>query len=209
MAAFEFGGSAGSASSSGKSVEQKIFSQPAIDKLIYDALSADQGLASLVGVEGTTGSYNSSTKGLLAQDFLTKVIGEIATASAPTVKTSTESKKTKSGSGGVKTVICTELLRQGKLDPDLYARGTDHFLCLPTDVVNGYHVWAKHVVPLMQKSELLSNLLLPIVVSRYKMITGECRFTFWGAVTIYIGQPLCFLIGLAIGGEDVRFSKHS
>jgi hypothetical protein len=100
-------------------------------------------------------------------------------------------------------------MRQGKLDPELYARGTDHFLCLPTDVVNGYHVWAKHVVPLMQKSELLSNLLLPLVVSRYKMIAGEHRFTFWGAVTIYIGQPLCFLIGLVVGGKDVRFSEHT
>lgn len=176
--------------------KQRVFSQTAIDKLIYDTLSADQGLAQLVSSEGMSGGYGSSTKTLQAQDFLSKVIGEIAVASAPEVTSKTESGK--KGGFSAKTVICTELNRQGLLPDELYHAGTDHFLALPEETFVGYHIWAQKCVPILSRSPNLARFIAPIAVSRYEMITGARRFTFWGAVTIYIGQPICFLIGSII-----------
>ena len=49
----------------------------------------------------------------------------------------------------------------------------------------------------MQKSPALSRFLLPIVESRYQMIVHK-RFGILGAATIYVGQPICFLIGTYI-----------
>jgi len=60
----------------------------------------------------------------------------------------------------------------------------------------------------MERSPVLSNLLLPVAVSRYKMITTG-KFHFLGALTLYIGQPICFLIGaaLSLGDSNARASS--
>ncbi len=187
-------GSASAEQASGSQTTQKNLSQPAIDKLIYDVMSADDGLASLVSGEGITGGYGSTSKTLMAQDFMTKIIGQLALVTAP--ETVTKKEKKSGAKGG--TVICTELNRQGLLPDELYHAGTDHFLALPEETFVGYHIWAQKCVPILSRSPNLARFIAPIAVSRYEMITGARRFTFWGAVTIYIGQPICFLIGSII-----------
>lgn len=195
-------------------------SQEGMNKIIYDILSSDQGLAALATGEGQSGGFGSTTKALLAQDLVVKIAGELGKLTAETVQTGDETKTTKEGralskigdfgdkynffndsSGGVdsatdNTVICTELMRQGLLDEDLYYHPAAriHFLELPEETVRGYHLWAKPCVQPLSRSRWLSNLILPIVRSRYQMITTG-KFKFLGAVTIYIGQPICYAIG--------------
>ena len=196
---FEGGVGTQSSSSSGSTSKQRILSPEAQNKLIYDMLAADNGLASILSGQNIVGASNSSSQQLMAQDFMAKALGELALVTAEEIGSSSEQKKQKTKK--VNTVICTELYEQGKLSADLYNSGHDHFLSLHPNTVAGYQIWARKVVKLMQKSERLSNWLLPIVVSRYLMTTGLLPVTFWGLATIYIGQPICFVIGSCLPKE--------
>lgn len=185
-----------SANSSGTQTTQTILGQEAVNKIIKDVMGSDMGLASLAGGENVAGLSGTSVKTMLASDLVSKLVGEIGKLQATTItNTDQEQNSTqKKGSAGLKTVICTELERQGKLDTELYLAGMQHFLALPIPTVKGYRVWANKVVPYMQKSERLSNLIAPIVRARYEHITGR-RKNLIGALTVYIGQPICTLIG--------------
>jgi hypothetical protein len=198
-------GGFGSSSQSQSSTEttQKILSQEGIDKILYDIMSSDQGLAALANAENASGGYGSSSKTLLAQDLIAKVAGEIANITAPTVTTS--SSKTSGKSAKVGTVICTALAMRGNLPKDLYVDGAKHYWELNPRVLAGYHTWAFGVVDLMQKYQWLYKLLAPIAVGRYEMITGRKKITFWGAVTIYLGHPLCWLLSFfAARGQESK-----
>lgn len=206
----EFGFSASKDSTAGSTVQQgtertvtrKQISQEGINKLIYDAMSADQGLASLATGENLSGGYGASTKALLAQDFMVKLIGELANVTAATVSDKTGSAVTQTNSstskksGGLKTVICTELHRQGLLPSALYNHpaAQKHFNSIHPYTLAGYHLWAMRVVDLMKHSPLLCHLLLPIATARYKMITSG-RTNLMGWLTIRVGHPVCFILG--------------
>lgn len=191
----------GTQKGSGTSTSQKVLSQAAIDKLVYDVLSADNGLAALATGENLGGGYAASTKALLAQDFVTKLVGELATVTAPTVTTQAAEQKTTSTATAKKklSVICTELNRQGLLSDELYNHpaATAHFLSLHPYTLLGYHAWAIPLVARMQKSPALSMALFPAAHGRYVQITTGKR-TLGGFLTIHIGQPLCFLIGATV-----------
>ncbi len=182
-------------SASGTTTSKLDLSPEGYNKIIKDILSSDAGLAALATGENLSGGYGSSVKAQLAQDLVLNIAGEMGKLTAPTVATSES--KSKSKTSKKMSVICTELERQGLLDPDLYDAGHAHFLALPDETVIGYRIWAEKVVPLMQKSPALSRFLLPIVESRYQMIVHK-RFGILGAATIYVGQPICFLIGTYI-----------
>jgi len=197
---------------SGTTVRKKHISQEGIDKLVYDVLSADEGLAQLVSMEGIAGGRSSSTKTMMAQDFATKLIGELATITAEDVTkvdTVSRSKGAEAG-GGVtgKSVICTELIRQGKLDKELHARTHEHWLKISPYTKRGYWLWAPQVVKLMQRSEVLSSFLAPIATRRCQMIV-EGRTNISGLWTIYLGQPVCYLIGriAALGDKNVSIES--
>lgn len=193
----------------------KVLSQDAINKLIYDVSSADQGFASLATGENLAGGYAASTKALLAQDFMVKLIGELANVTAQTVSTEAGSatKQSKSStnkaSGGLKTVICTELHRQGLLSHDLYAHpaAIKHFLALHPYTIAGYQFWGVTVAERMRTSGLLSHLILPVAEARYRMVTTG-RFNMLGAATLYVGQPICFIIG-ALVNLGARYGHFS
>jgi len=184
------------ASKSGTSTTQRVFSDEAINKLIYDVLSSDQGLASLASGENLSGGFNSSAKTLQTQDFITKLIGELAVASAPEVKTMEE--QTTQTSKKKATVICTELALQGLLDPDLYDAGGPPSRQVSKITWSGYHCWAIHVVKWMKESPSLSQALLPVVESRYRYLTGVPGVHILGRATVFVGQPICYLIGLVL-----------
>jgi hypothetical protein len=176
--------------SSGTSTAKLDLSQEGYDKIIKDILSSDAGLAALATGENLSGGYGASVKAQLAQDLVLNIAGEMAKLTAPTTQTSQSKSKTKKKL----SVICTELARQGKLPQALYLLGHSHFLSLRPQTVAGYRVWADKVVPLMQKSRALSNFLAPIALARYRMIVCN-EFSWLGAATIYLGQPICFVIG--------------
>ena len=194
------------ASETGSKSTQLQLDQEGFNKIVYDILSSDQGLAGLATGENMSGGYGSSVKAQLAQDLVIKMSGELAKLTATTVEK--EKKVSKKSSGGAKTVICTELMKQGKLSEELYSAGHEHFLSLPPEVIIGYRVWADKVVPLMQKSERLSKILAPVAVARYEMIVNK-KFSLLGAATIYIGQPICFMIGTFLRNKHGDFARTS
>lgn len=198
---------------------RKNLSDEAIQKLIYDALSSDAGLAALASGENLAGGSKSSSKTLLAQDMMAKLIGELASVTAETETSEDQVKTTKEGRfvskfgdnlekpsgimGGAgagalsDTVICTELRRQGLLSQRLYESVGAPWKQVPYYTWRGYHIWARHVVPLMQKSPALSKTLLPIIRSRYELLAGSKDFCFWGRVTQIFEAP-CYLLGFII-----------
>lgn len=187
-------------SQTGTTTVGKTLSQDALNSIIYNIMSSDQGLSALASGENTSGGFHSSTKGLMAQDLTTKLAGEIANITAPTVQ-DTSSKSSK------KSVICTHLMQQGYLDPELYYAGTAHFCNLPYRTVAGYQIWGIKVVTFLEKYPVLCKFIAPIALSRYNMIVYE-RFGILGAITIYLGQPLCYLIGTLTGAKDHGGSFH-
>ena len=204
----EVGGSIGSESgkslvnSSGTQTTRTVIGQEAVNKIIKDVMGSDQGLAALAGGENVAGLSGTSVKTMLASDLVSKLVGEIAKVQATTI-TETDMQQdtsTKKKSGGLKTVICSELERQGKLDTVLYFQGMEHFMSLSAQTVRGYRVWANKVVPLMQKSERLSNALAPIANARYAHVTGK-RKNVVGWLTVYVGQPVCWMIGAFVSSE--------
>lgn len=167
--------------------------QAGIDKLIYDVLSSDQGLAALSGGENIVGGSASSTKALLSQDLVTKLIGEIAKLTAEETVSTTSSQS--SSSKKKPSIICTKLYELGLLEKELYLAAREDSAKVAPETYSGYISWAQYVVPRMTATNLLSKLLLPIVKSRYRLLAGYSKFEPLGATTIYIGQPICFAIG--------------
>jgi hypothetical protein len=185
-----------SGTQTGTGTKQRVFDQTAIDKLVYDVLSSDRGLASLASGENLSGGFNSSTKTLQTQDFLTKLIGELAVASAPEVTTSEQQSSQTSKKKA--SVICTELARQGYLSPELYEAGGPPSQQVSRTTWIGYHSWAVGVVPKMEKSPRLCKFLAPIVTSRYRYLMGVPGFHILGRLSVWVGHPICYLIGTVI-----------
>lgn len=198
---FQVGGSAGygsqSTSGSGTSKTKLNIDKAGLDAIVQDIMGSEQGLAQLVQGQNTAGLYGSSTNTLLAQEFVTNIAGELAKLTAESETNTENTSKTKSKSVGLKTVICTELERQGLLDTELYDAGRAHFLSLSPQTVRGYRVWANRVVPLMQKSPGLSAALAPIANSRYEHVTGR-RKNLLGWITVHVFQPICYMIGFFV-----------
>lgn len=198
----------GSSQNWGDTTSQKVLSQEGINKIIYDILSSDNGLASLSQGEDATGGYHSSTKALMSQDLMTKLAGEIANITAvnqSNTEGGTKSKDTKSNVntnfGMSDTVICTELVRQRKLDKSLYEAGHEYFKSLDIRTVLGYQFWAIGIAKIMRKEgwvgKTLSTLFLPVVRARYLQLVKKEK-SILGSITIYVGEPFCFLLGQVI-----------
>jgi hypothetical protein len=165
-------------------------------------LQSEQGLAALATGESAAGLSGTAMKTQLTQDLVSRIAGEIATLTSPVYTDTTEAvtqqaqQQQATSSKSKKTVICTELHRQGKLSSEEYEVSVNHSQKISPYIYYGYLFWAQHVVPLMQKSERLSAFLLPIVQARYAHISGKRNFL--GALTVYLGHPICFLIGKVI-----------
>jgi len=207
--ALDFGGMFGygtdSKRTSGASTSstKRNISQEGIDKIMSDILGSELGLASLATGENISGGSGSTVKTQLAQDLVTKLAGELAIANAETIATSStagyEKDKSMKGqlTGKAGTVICTELVNQDLLDPELYVAGSDHFASLHKRTVIGYQSWACPIVSLMKKYKWISLFFLPIAQARYLHITGR-RKNLIGLLTVLIAQPICYIIGYLI-----------
>lgn len=198
---YAFGRERNSASST--QTTRKNVSQEGIDKIMRDILGSEQGLAALATGENLSGGTASTSKTQLAQNLVTDLAGQLALINAETITTTNSQSKTltdklsESTTGQVGTVICTELVRQGLLPKELYDAGHPHFLSLPRRTIIGYQLWAKKVVPIMQKSERLSKALLPIAFARYNHITNRNRNVI-GWLTVWAAQPVCYVIGYIV-----------
>lgn len=187
---------------------KKNISQEGIDKIIYDILSSDSGLAALSSGENGSGGFGSSTKGLMAQDLMVKLAGEIANITAETTQTTqTKQQVDKQSPMGkaLGTIICTELWAQGRLHRRNYARSKDDFHNLPARTITGYNFWAEPVVELMKKSRMLSRFWAFVMNGRYEtVVTGKITFGF--LLTKYILEPISYTIGFLLGVQDGRYA---
>lgn len=192
-----FGSGNQSTQASKTGTTQKVLSQEAMDKLIQDVLSSDQGLASLVTGENVTGGFGSTVKDLLAKKFVIDTAGQLALITAPT--NTTEDVNSRTNTKKRPTVLCTELNRQGLLPNELYnaAAAFKHFDKISYITLAGYHAWAVGVAERMKTSPRLSKLILPWALARYEYIVNRNR-NIRGFLTIYVGQPICFIIGLFV-----------
>lgn len=82
---------------------QVLLTPEAVDHLIKQMLSSNQGLAAVSGAQHASGAYNTTTNTLLTNDLLTKVAGEVAVRGAKTVNTIGSSSSTTTNSGNTTT----------------------------------------------------------------------------------------------------------
>lgn len=182
-------------SNAGKKTTYKQLDQAAYDKIIYDVLSSDQGLAALAGAENMSGAYGTSTKGLMAQDLSAKLAGELALLTAKTVEDVEQQQVKRSALGGQASVICTALHDLGKLNHFLYLEGIPHFRKLNPYVVYGYQWWgipvAQHIYKYPEGK--VTRLFTYLVNKRYNHVLGYGSLL--GAASVFIGHPLMNLLG--------------
>ncbi|MCP3942905.1 MAG: hypothetical protein GY710_15655 [Desulfobacteraceae bacterium] len=116
------------------------------------------------------------------------------------------------GSGGGWSVICTELHRQGLLDQDIYEADEAfgrYLRATNLNALNGYHLWAKPVVKLMQDSELMTKTVYffakPWTEEMAHRMGLKEKGNFWGNILMETGLPFCTLIGLFIDfSKDIQ-----
>jgi|TARA_R110000796_G_scaffold156917_1_gene273684 hypothetical protein len=99
-------------------------------------------------------------------------------------------------------VICTELHRQGKLDDATMAADKEFGEMVAENdphTMVGYHLWAKPVVRLMQKSRIITwivaLLALPWAREMFLRQTGNGRGSWRGRILMRLGIPVCRFIG--------------
>jgi hypothetical protein len=184
---------------------QKQLSQEAIDKLVYDALSGAGGLADLVTMGNTTGGSNSSSTQLMSQDFMTKVIGELANVTATTredyYEREDKKKINKEFNGSYEiSIICTYLAAHGYINRRTYLRGLRYYATLHPQIIRGYHTWARVVIALMPKHEWLRKFFTFVANRRYDhLMNRERNFTGW--CTVKIVEPICYVIGYFVPAQ--------
>lgn len=176
----------------GTNTQKKVLSQDAINKLIYDVLSSDQGLSALASGENISGGFNSSTKGLMAQDLVTKLVGELANVTAETVATNS-SHQSETKKKGV-SVICTELHAQGYFTDERYEEGQRVFQYTNKHVMVGYQLLAAPIVSRMKVSPRVTRLFYPLARAHYAHHINAKR-SFLSLGILALGYPLCFLVG--------------
>ncbi len=99
------------------------------------------------------------------------------------------------GGGGGGKVLCTELNRQGFLPDHILAADLECAKNISAEVKEGYWLWAKPLVEVMKRSELVTAMLRPFITAwayqmAYKMgvVTKPNRL---GVVLEKIGIPIC------------------
>ncbi len=103
------------------------------------------------------------------------------------------------------TVICTELHCQGLMDEAIWKADEafgKHLRERNSDVLIGYHFWAKPVVSLMQKSRVFTQIVNVLAKPwSYEMacIMGENdKGSVVGKILMDVGVPMCRTIGRAV-----------
>ena len=91
-----------------------------------------------------------------------------------------------------KTVLCTELNRQGVMSDELYIKESQATKNIPENVKDGYRLWAIPLVNKMKKSKKLTKFLTPFIMSFANHLAGNKNIL--GKVLLSIGLPICSVI---------------
>lgn len=104
--------------------------------------------------------------------------------------------------GGMGTVICTELYRQGIMSDELYAKEVEFGKTVDPIVMLGYIFLATPIVKIMQKSKLCTTLCSYPAMAWARDMAGEENIV--GSLLFMFGVPLCYFVGklkLSFSGE--------
>ena len=104
------------------------------------------------------------------------------------------------GGGGGGWVICTYLVDNKLMDPDLYYTSANHVEHMSPITLRGYRWWAVPFVRLMRKHKWIGPAVAPIAEARAKSIDGGSGLG--GKLIRWIGEPLCWTIGLFVEDHD-------
>jgi len=172
-----------------------------------------ENIASVASFNPATGSFVSPTTGetmspapnpdvSTPDDF--SASADQAQAADPTGVTGDTYGESTASAGGDDSgkVICTELHRQGKLDDATMAADAEFGEMVAQNdphTMAGYHLWAKTVVRLMQKSKTITWIValfaLPWAREMFLRQTGNGRGSWRGRILMRLGIPLCRFIG--------------
>lgn len=103
------------------------------------------------------------------------------------------------GTGGGSSVICTEMFRQGLLDPAWYEADEEFGAMVKTNVRVGYWFWARPTVRLMQRSSSVTTIVALVAKPWAKQMAYEMGVSsegsYFGSCIMQVGMPICALLG--------------
>lgn len=105
------------------------------------------------------------------------------------------------GFGGMGTVICTELYRQGFMDRKTFLLDVKYGIEIYTkrpDIYRGYRYMADPIVEMMKISSVFTKMVAVLLTPWAKHMAGEKNVT--GAITETVGKIICGLVGRYILG---------
>ena len=95
--------------------------------------------------------------------------------------------------GGMGTVICTELHRQGIMPLDIYIKDMQYGESLDQETLIGYRLLATPVVKLMHKYAIVTKLISIPAMAWARNMAGD--YNFFGSLISMIGEPICNVVG--------------
>lgn len=102
---------------------------------------------------------------------------------------------------GLKSIVCTALMKHGLIDKDEYAKGQAYLQTLSQFTLLGYYSWGRKLAAKIDQGDKKTiKMCLPWARSRTKLIADESKFVKYfkyplGTLTLVVGQPLCWLLG--------------
>lgn len=101
-------------------------------------------------------------------------------------------------------IICTELMKQGKMPKKWWIKGAPIFAAYPDVVKQGYYLWAIPCVDHLRRypNSILSRLLCVVFNCRAKSIAEKSTFS--GAMVTAILWPICYVLGTGLKLFNLR-----
>lgn len=158
---------------------------------------AASGIGDFFGGIPVVGPLSHLAQGDVGGAAGSAVGGAIGTALLPGIGTGIGS--VIGGLVGDDSVICTELLRQGKMSKELYDIDIEFSRNLSITILKGYRFWAIPYVKAMRRSKTLTKWAAFFAIRRAESLRGNSIF---GSCFRKVFEPACFVIGLFVQEKD-------
>jgi hypothetical protein len=168
-----------STSTSGQKVTQNMLTGENFLDIIKKTVGTDQGLSKML--EG-------DASGVFKKALAERSAGQYSLITAKHMVADQSSETSK------RSVVCSELVKQGRLSPFVYALGYDNFSKLSPYTVSGYYLWGNWAAKKVSQSTVLAEIAGYFARSRYLYILSG-RFNLAGWFTVKVGQPVCNALG--------------
>jgi hypothetical protein len=175
----------------------------------YQELANEQGGKDLIKIKKDCEILRSDNEWVLVEDVVVEgcdpnlTVYNLSVANDKTFVANSYIVHNKADSGS--WVICTELKNQGKLDAELYNVASVYFRNnLSQDILEGYWAWAISYAERMKHNKLATAWAKPWARGRAVEIAHRIdpskypKSSFLGKLTIWLGEPICSLIGKSI-----------